>query len=54
MPVDKFSHELRPSKPLVVQNSVAAITKCSPRCPMEHRFNGATGKVPRILCPGMS
>ena len=54
VPVDNVSHEPRPSNPLVVQNSVAVITKCFPRCPMEHRSDGAIEKVPRTLCPGMS
>ena len=53
MPVDNFSYELRPSNPPVVQNSVAVITKCSPRCPMEDRSNGATDKLSRTLCPGV-
>ena len=53
MPVDNFSYEPRPSNPLVVQNSVAAITKCYPRCPMEHRSDGATDKLSRTLCPGV-
>ena len=54
MPVDNFNYELRPSNPPVVQNSVAVITKCFPECLMENRSNGAIGKVPRTLCPGMS
>ena len=53
MPVDNFSYEPRPSNPLVVQNSVAVITKCFPRCPMEHRSDGATNKLSRTLCPGV-
>ena len=53
MPVDNFSYELRPSNPHVVQNSVAVITKCLPRCPMEDRFNGTTDKLSRTLCPGV-
>ena len=53
MPVDNFSYELRPSNPHVVQNSVAVITKCLPRCPMEDRSNGATDKLSRTLCPGV-
>ena len=51
--MDNFSYEPRPSNPLVVQNSVAVITKCFPRCPMEHRSDGATNKLPRTLCPGV-
>ena len=54
MPVNNLTYEPRPSNPLVVQNSVAVITKCFPRCPMEHRSDGAVGKVPRTLCPVMS
>ena len=54
MPVHNFSYDPRPSNPLVVQNSVAVIIKCLLRSPMEHRFNDATGKVPRTLCPGMN
>ena len=53
MPVDNFSYELRPSNPPVVQNSVAVITKCLPRCPMKHRSDGATTKLSRNLCPGV-
>ena len=53
MPVDNFSYELRPSNPHVVQNSVAVITKCLPRCPMEDRSNGETDKLSRTLCPGV-
>ena len=53
MPVDNFSYELRPSIPPVVQNSVAVITKCLPRCPMKHRSDGATIKLSRTLCPGV-
>ena len=53
MPVENFSCEPRPSNPLVVQNSVAVITKCLPRCPMEHRSDGATDKLSRTLCPGV-
>ena len=53
LPVDNFSYEPRPSNPLVVQNSVAVITKCFPRCPMEHRSDGATNKLSRTLCPGV-
>ena len=53
MPVDNFSYKPRPSNPLVVQNSVAVITKCFPRCPMEHRSDGATNKLSRTLCPGV-
>ena len=53
LPVDNFSYELRPSNPHVVQNSVAVITKCLPRCPMEDRFNGTTDKLSRTLCPGV-
>ena len=53
MPVDNFSYELRPSNPPVVQNSVAVITKCLPRCPMKHRSDGATIKWSRTLCPGV-
>ena len=54
MPMDKFSYEPRPSNPLVVQNSVAVITKCFPRCLREHRSDGATDKLFRTLCPGVS
>ena len=53
MPLNNFSYEPRPSNPLVVQNSVAVITKCFPRCPMEHRSDGATNKLSRTLCPGV-
>ena len=53
MPVNNFSYEPRPSNPLVVQNSVAVITKCFPRCPMKHRSDGATNKLSRTLCPGV-
>ena len=53
MPVNNLSYEPRPSNPLVVQNSVAVITKCFPRCPMEHRSDGATNKLSRTLCPGV-
>ena len=53
MPVDKISYEPRPSNPLVVQNSVAVITKCFPRCLMEHQSDGATNKLSRTLCPGV-
>ena len=53
MPVGKFSYEPRPSNPLVVQNSVAVITKCFPRCLMEHRSDGATNKLSRTLCLGV-
>ena len=53
MPVNNVSYELRPSNPPVVQNSVAVITKCLPRCPMEDRSNGATDKLSRTLCPGV-
>ena len=51
--MDIHSYEARPSNPLVVQNSVAIITKCFPRCPMEHRSDGATNKLSRTLCPGV-
>ena len=53
MPMGKFSYEPRPSNPLVVQNSVAVITKCFPRCLMEHRSDGATNKLSRTLCLGV-
>ena len=53
MPVDNFSYKPRPSNPLVVQNSVAVITKCFPRFPIEHRSDGATNKLSRTLCPGV-
>jgi len=53
LPVDNFSYELRPSNPPVVQNSVAVITKCLPRCPVKHWSDGATDKLSRALCPGM-
>ena len=53
MPMNNVSYETRPSNPLVVQNSVAVITKCFPRCPMEHRSDGATNKLSRTLCPGV-
>ena len=54
MPLNNFSYEPRPSNLLVVQNSVAVITKCFPRCLMEHRSDGATNKLFRTLCPGVS
>ena len=53
MPVDNFSFELRPSNPPVVQNSVAVITKCLLRYPMEHRSDGSTDKLSRTLCSGV-
>ena len=51
--VDNVSYEPRPSNPLVVQNSVAEITKCFPRCLRELRSDGATDKLSRTLCPGV-
>ena len=53
LPVDNFSCEPRPSNPLVMQNSVAAITKCFTRCLREHRSDGATDKLSRTPCPGV-
>ena len=53
MPVDNFSYEPRPSNPLVVQNSIAVITKWFPRCLRGHRSDGATDKLSRTLCPGV-
>ena len=53
MPVDNLSYEPRPSNPLVVQNSVAVITKCFPRYLSEHWSDGATDKLSRTLCPGV-
>ena len=53
VPVDNVSHEPRPSNPLVMQNSVAAITKCFTRCLREHRSDGATDKLSRTPCPGV-
>ena len=53
MPVTNLTYEPRPSNPLVVQNSVAVITKCFPRCPVEHWSDGATNKLSRTLYPGV-
>ena len=53
MLVNNFSYKPRLSNPLVVQNSVAVITKCFPRYLLENRSDGATDKLPRTLCPGV-
>ena len=53
MPVNNFTYEPRQSNPLVVQNSIAVITKCFPRCLRGHRSDGATDKLSRTLCPGV-
>ena len=53
MPVDNLTYEPRPSNPLVMQNSVAAITKCFTRCLREHRSDSATDKLSCTPCPGV-
>ena len=47
------SWQILPEQLKFVQNRVAVITKCFPRCPMEHRSDGATNKLSRTLCPGV-
>ena len=54
LPIHDCTYEPRPSNPLVVQNSVAVITKCFPRCLREHRSDGATDKLSRTLCQGVT
>ena len=53
MPVANVTYEPSPSNAFVVQNSIAVITKCFPRCLREHRSDGATDKLSRTLCPGV-